>query len=321
MKASLRRICILLAAPIVLVFAAAFILWIYTLFLQWGLDERLPPPGRMVNIGTHALHIDCRGEGAPTVVLEAGASSWSTHWERVQTLMSEQTRVCSYDRAGLGWSEAGPTPRDPEVLARELDRLLRAAGESPPFVLIGTSYGGNIAWQFAQIFPQQTAGLVTVETPDIEFMAWRRSLRFIPSDTHIRIFRPLLTILMAASEVLFRRDMDQFPWQHFSSQAKIVMSDVAFRSRMKPGLLRERNDPENMGEMRPLQNDIPLVVVQGVNSQFGSPEWDAAQQRLLSQANRGQLFRAEDGTHIVHMERPEVLVEALRYILRTDTPE
>jgi pimeloyl-ACP methyl ester carboxylesterase len=91
----------------------------------------LPPaPGRLVDVGGHRLHVICSGQGAPTVVLEAGASSFAIDWTLVQRDLARITRVCSYDRAGMGWSETAAST--PGSGARDLHNLLSAAGEHPP---------------------------------------------------------------------------------------------------------------------------------------------------------------------------------------------
>ena len=99
--------------------------------------RRFPHPGRLVDVGGRQLHLYCDGEGAPTVVLEAGATSFSGAWARVQPEVARTTRVCSYDRAGLGWSEAGDKPFDPRAVPDDLRRLLDTAGERAPHVLVG----------------------------------------------------------------------------------------------------------------------------------------------------------------------------------------
>src|SRR5215207_9769188 len=107
------------------------------------IDQRTyPPPGEMVDVGTHSLHINCLGQGSPTVILESGLGTMSADWANVQPQVAKTTRVCSYDRAGTGWSERGPTPRDPKQIAGELHTLLANAGIDGPCVLVGQSFGG-----------------------------------------------------------------------------------------------------------------------------------------------------------------------------------
>ncbi|MFQ5528454.1 MAG: alpha/beta fold hydrolase [Thermoanaerobaculia bacterium] len=125
--------------------------------------ERFPHPGRLVDVGTHKLHLHCTGEeleGRPTVILEAGLQLWSSSWYWVQQGLEKAVQVCSYDRSGQGWSEAGPGAFDGESIARELHLLLETAGVEPPYVLVGHSLGGMTVRIFYQLFPDEVAGMV-----------------------------------------------------------------------------------------------------------------------------------------------------------------
>jgi pimeloyl-ACP methyl ester carboxylesterase len=124
-----------------------------------------PRPGRMVDVGGHQLHIACDGQGAPTVVLDAPAAGLSAAWGRVQPVVGGTTRVCSYDRAGLGWSEAREQPFGPDLAVQELQRLLAGATEPQPYVLVGQGMGASLAQAFAARFPAETAALVLVDPP------------------------------------------------------------------------------------------------------------------------------------------------------------
>ena len=129
------------------------------------IDQRTySPPGEMVDVCTHSLHINCLGEGSPTVILEAANLGMSALWVRVQRQLAQSTRVCAYDRAGLGWSERGPEPRDARQISSELHTLLEGAGTEGPYVLVGHSYGGLYARMYAARYPNQVAGLVLVDS-------------------------------------------------------------------------------------------------------------------------------------------------------------
>jgi pimeloyl-ACP methyl ester carboxylesterase len=125
--------------------------------------RKYPHPGRLVDVGGHQLHIYCRGEGSPVVVFEAPAAAMSAVWGWVQPEVGKVTRACSYDRAGLGWSEAGDRPYDPGRIPEELRVLLVAAGERGPYLLVGHSLGSSFVQRFAGLFPAETAGLILVD--------------------------------------------------------------------------------------------------------------------------------------------------------------
>lgn len=125
--------------------------------------KNLLPPGEMVNVNGVQMHLNCFGEGYPTVVLEAGATGFSSTWAWVQAELANHVRVCSYDRAGMGWSEASLTPRDGETIASELRTLLRNAEEEGPYILVGHSLGGIFVRIFAEKYRADTAGLALVD--------------------------------------------------------------------------------------------------------------------------------------------------------------
>ena len=127
--------------------------------------RRFPHPGRMVDAGGHQLHLYCLGQGRPTVVLEAPATTMSAAWAWVQMDVAKTTRVCSYDRAGLGWSEAGDAPFTPQAVAPELNALLAAAAEPAPAVIAGAELGAALATLYAARYPNDTAALVLVNPP------------------------------------------------------------------------------------------------------------------------------------------------------------
>jgi pimeloyl-ACP methyl ester carboxylesterase len=125
--------------------------------------RKYPHPGSLIDVGGHQLHIYCTGEGSPAVILEASASGMSAAWGLVQPQVATVTQVCSYDRAGLGWSEAGDRPYDPSRVPDELHALLRAAGVPPPYVLSGHSLGASFLRVFASRYPGEVAGLVQID--------------------------------------------------------------------------------------------------------------------------------------------------------------
>src|SRR5688572_7249291 len=126
-----------------------------------------PPTGRMVGLSGWSLHLHCVGErnpSEPAVILEAGASSFSVEWSLVQPRVRDFAYVCSYDRAGLGWSDLGPHPRTLRQVVWELRTLLRTAGVQPPYVFVGHSAGGILAKLYTFTYPADVVGLVLEES-------------------------------------------------------------------------------------------------------------------------------------------------------------
>lgn len=126
--------------------------------------RQIPEPGRPVDVGGFRLNINCAGQGMPTVVLEAGLGDSLSEWGKVQPGIARLTRVCSYDRAGYGTSDAGPMPRTSARIAEELHSLVQSAGEKPPYLLVGHSFGGYNVRDFNGNYPDEAAGIVLVDS-------------------------------------------------------------------------------------------------------------------------------------------------------------
>ena len=122
------------------------------------------PPGKLVDLGGHKLHVNCTGKGAPTIVIENGLGDFSFDWILVQNKVATFTRICTYDRAGYAWSEPGPKPRTFAQINLELHDALSKLHERGPFVLVGHSYGGPVIRSFAEIYPHDVAGVVLVDS-------------------------------------------------------------------------------------------------------------------------------------------------------------
>ena len=123
-----------------------------------------PPPGQLVDVGGYRLHINCTGSGSPTVVIESGWGDSSSGWAWVQPEVAKTTRVCTYDRAGMGWSESSPEPRTAREYAKELHTLLAKANEPGPYVLVGHSMGGFTILVYAHDYPDKVSGLILVDS-------------------------------------------------------------------------------------------------------------------------------------------------------------
>jgi pimeloyl-ACP methyl ester carboxylesterase len=131
-----------------------------------------PPPGQLVDVGGYRLHLHCSGQGTPTAILQSGLANRSADWELVQPEVARTTRVCSYDRAGIGWSDSGPEPRDSLRIARELHILLANAGVPGPYVMVGQSFGGLYARMYSGLHPDEVVGMVLVDASHPDMWAY-----------------------------------------------------------------------------------------------------------------------------------------------------
>ncbi|QWP78429.1 alpha/beta hydrolase [Lysobacter sp. K5869] len=124
-------------------------------------------PGERIDIGGgRKLNLRCSGEGGLTVLLEAGFGADSLVWAKSQPQIAQHNRVCSYDRAGLGFSDGGPLPRDLKADVADLHALIEAADLDTPLILVGHSYGSQVARRYDELYPKQVAALVLVDPPE-----------------------------------------------------------------------------------------------------------------------------------------------------------
>ena len=155
-RASLTGLC-LVAVSLAIIGA------LYETIGRWRDAQRFPQRGHFVQAGSIRMNIDCSGQGSPTVILESGSGGPSVDWLMVQPEVAKFSRVCSYDRAGYGWSDPGPEPRSSLQIAHELKQLLQSAGERGPYVLVGHSMGGYDIRVYAGQYPNDVVGMVLVD--------------------------------------------------------------------------------------------------------------------------------------------------------------
>ncbi len=150
--------------PVITVLALAAIGGGYATAREATGADAYPMPGQLIDVGGHRLHLSCTGSGSPTVVLEPGAGAMSSHLGWITPAVARQTRVCVYDRAGRGWSEAPDTPQDAVQVATDLHTLLQRGSVPGPYVLAGHSFGGLYALTFAARHPDDVAGMVLIDS-------------------------------------------------------------------------------------------------------------------------------------------------------------
>jgi pimeloyl-ACP methyl ester carboxylesterase len=271
-----------------------------------------PPPGETVDVGDHELHIDCVGQGSPTVVLEAALGNASAHWVRVQQEVSEVTRVCAYDRAGMGWSEGGPEPRDAARVTGELHALLEGAGVEGPYVMVGHSFGGLYARAYAARYPDETAGVVLVDSshPDQferlpdgpeNYAQARRLFAVAPLFARLGVIR-LFDLLPVPAELPApqRAQVEAF------NPATKQVSTTADEFRATPQTTAQVRDAGSLG-------DKPLAVV----SAGKQPQaWLQLQEELATLSPNSTHRVVEGATHVSLLYDPDDARETSTSIVR-----
>jgi len=231
--------------------------------LAGAADRRnFPPPGQLVGVGGHRLHVRCSGEGRPTVVLETGALAMSSLWGWVEPQVAVHTRVCSYDRAGLGWSEPGPEPRDGLHIAKELRALLQIAGEEPPYVLVGHSFGGLLVLVYADQSPEDVAGLLLLDSSHPDQVARFEKVSGKPSYLGGLM---VSSLPMVARLGILRLSMHYTGWfdelpSREAGEFKAFFVDASHQSAGKSEMDAWEETARQVRGARPLGN-LPLVVI------------------------------------------------------------
>ena len=302
--------------------------------------RKYPPPGRLVDVGGYRLHLNCVGEGSPLVVLESGIAASSLSWGLVQPEVAKFTRVCSYDRAGLGWSDPAPSPRTCARIAGELDRLLLNAGLPSPYVLVGHSFGGFVVRHYATLYPGKVAGMVLVDT--IHPSEWlnpttqqKRMLRggvffsYLGAWlSRIGIVRFCLELLTAGSPRIPRRviklfgrdatgvverilgEVRKFPPDTLPMVKTLWCLPRCFESMAK----HLASLPASAGEIATgdLAGDIPLIVLtSGIHSSNSRMESES----LAARFSGSKHILASESGHWIQLDDPKTVVTAIREIV------
>ncbi len=293
---------------------------------------RLPPPGQMIDIGGHRLHLVCTGQGSPVVVMDAGlGDSWLT-WSKTQPEISKRTMTCSYDRAGFGYSERGPYPRDSRQIVAELHALLKAAEVPPPYLLVGHSFGGYNVRLFSATYPEETAGLVLVDASHEDqsklFPAAMAQL-FGGYSSQLR-----WQIWLARFGIERARGIPAYDPPSVPAEQDAWGQAVGYRTEWYKTTLAELESFPGLsaGEVRTSRKpiDIPLVVVTGSAhmaeelhaSGMSQPDADSAARvwRYLQHdestiSSRGSQVVADHSSHYVNMDQPELVIAAVDTVL------
>lgn len=288
-----------------------------------------PPPGEMIEIGDHRIHLLDAGteHDGPTVVLFAGAGSMSAQWAWVQPEVATFARVVSYDRAGLGWSDSSNDPKDARTAAKELYRVLNTAGVPGPYVLVGHSLGGSQARVFADLYRDQVAGMVLIDQASPEF--WTSVDSDGLEETRDAISQARLFPLLARFGILRIMDPIGEAAEHLPNQQRDVTRAMFASTRHAETtrddyreLLETSRTMEHLRNVTPIQ-DLPLIVLSRTepDDAFTGPqqEIDAA---LAATSVHGSHRLVEGADHVsivTSEEHARETTDAIREILDTLT--
>lgn len=276
-----------------------------------------PPPGRLVDVGGYRLHLSCVGTGSPTVVLDSGLGGMSLDWSLVQPAIGQTTRVCSYDRAGMGWSDPGPQPRTPDQIARELHTLLHNADIPGPYVLAGHSVGGKNVRIFALQYPDEVAGMVLVD-------ARNESVDAPPATTAAPPIPPATgsewSLYGAVRRVGLVRLIGASQWGP-PTLSNYTRTELALFATGQHGL--DATAAESLAmtadnaalAAAPSLGDRPLIVLEADQSMATIPGWKEAQQRQAALSTNGRLIVVADSDHYIQLDQPAVVIDAVRQVV------
>ncbi len=321
--------------------------WLLGTRTKKRLAARHPPPGQMVDMGGYRLHLNCQGsrtDGSPTVVVDAAMGEFSLLWEPIQQQVREFAPICTFDRAGLGWSERSPKPYTVWRSVEELHTLLTRAGVEPPYVLVGHSIGGMNARLYAQKYPDQVVGMVLVDPGHEELLLrWPEGYMQVV-EKGVAMGRWLYRLghwantpgLLALMPALFARSAPiGLADDARDAYLDIVLSDTRYFQT----LLDESSSLEDvMSVLRSVEDpslgDMPLAVLTA--GQFVPTEHIEALQRsgasaedvaqaemvrielqtqLAALSSNGKHVIVEESGHNIHVDQPAFVIDAIREVV------
>ena len=296
-------------------------------FISAKIDENaFPPPGQLVDVGGYRLHINCSGEGGPTVIFDAGMGCNSLEWALVQPAVSKFTYACSYDRAGNGWSDESPLERTSQNIVDELHMLLKNAKIPGPYVLVGHSFGGSNVLLYANTYPDEVAGIVLVDSshedqldkmPDMpkqnegvaSFLTYVGGVRLL---THFPIYKKSLVMFPVEIQEMYPAKIST------SSFIKTAFKEISLLDKSlnqlkatgakvgdKPLIVITAGKPVNAEEVGLSQEQVDQIT----------KVWKMLQKDLVAKSSQGKQMIAEHSGHMITREQPEIIIEAIREVI------
>lgn len=291
------------------------------------------PIGKLVDVNGHRLHIYSNGEGAPTVIFEAGGGGWSLDWYLVQTEVAKFTSTCSYDRAGFGWSESGPKPRTCEQMVRELHGLMLKAEIKGPYVFVGASFGGQPVRLYAESYPDEVAGVVLLdarhETINARMpSAWQQLERAGKGLYQFMQLASQLRVLNVLGKLMGEKALPPIAKKLPPEMLPMYLA-VGFQPKCWQTSLDELAAcPESDKQLSAIGTlgNIPLTVIRhGIPEMFSRMPseqaeqaeqiWQVLQAELANLSSNSRMLVAEKSGHRIQIDQPGVVVDAICQIV------
>jgi len=286
------------------------------------------------------LNLYCIGSGSPTIVFDAGLANWSQIWGLVQPVVAARTRACAYDRAGLGFSDPATRPGTSANIVDDLHRLLRAASIAPPYVLVGHSYGGMNVRLYADLYRDDVAGLVLVDSShEDNMLSW---LEMYPEPDVMTRFKAQRAEETREAQICIDGAKAGFiPGSEsylrcvstgINTRYSPAINAVYYRLQQQPAFLQARlwedeafdlDSPEQLRMARRSYGDLPMIVLTRAMSdgEDGAPidpsGWLHLQlhQDLAGLSTRGEQRTVPHSTHDIHMDQPQAVIDAIFDVL------
>lgn len=279
--------------------------------------NRYNPPGQLVNIGTHKLHINASGQGSPTVILESGMGGCSLDWCLVQPEISKFATVVSYDRAGFGWSSISNDKTTCKDYVNDLRLALSELNLKPPYLLVGHSYGGLIMRLFAAEYPDEVIGLVLVDSTHEnrylpEFLDENRKHQLKKVITQYRLgylLSPLGVPRMMKTFVGSTR----LPLEELNVVKALGYQTKAFKA-IYLEIINSVESGRQLQSANELPSELPVIVLSAGKQDEG---WKEMQSGLLKLTNATKQIMIEDSWHAIQIHNPMIVIQSIKEVLPT----
>jgi pimeloyl-ACP methyl ester carboxylesterase len=300
-------------------------------------DSLYPAPGKLIDVGGYRLHIHSTGEGGPAVILDAGGGCNSLDWALVQPEIAKFTQVCSYDRAGFGWSEESPNTRTSQNFVEELHTLLQNSNVPSPYILVGHSLGGLNVRLYASLYPNEVAGVVLVDSahenqferyPPPPTSGW---LQHFLTNKKICLLMANLGLFRLLYTPMMHKVLHAFPPEIRNAYCAKSNTVASIRAKLEE-MDKLKESSQQLKDAGGSIGNKPLIVITAKSLEQNSELYSSSpelkdyifkiskihqelQKDLVNKSTESKQIFA-DSSHMITHEKPEVIVDAVRELVQ-----